>query len=56
MKLWIFPELRLEYAPLQEQLEMPDADVCVFSERPALRPKEWREAAGPRRNYRVCFS
>lgn len=31
MKLWIFPDLRLEYAPLQEPLEMPDADVCVFS-------------------------
>jgi hypothetical protein len=29
MKLWIFSDLHLEYAPLREPLAIPDADVCI---------------------------
>lgn len=31
MKLWIFSDLHLEYAPLREPLAIPDADVCVVA-------------------------
>ncbi|MBH0240002.1 metallophosphoesterase [Methylobrevis albus] len=31
IKLWIFSDLHLEYAPLRELLAIPDADVCVVA-------------------------
>ena len=31
MKLWIFSDLHLEYAPLREPLAIQDADVCVVA-------------------------
>ena len=29
MKLWIFPDLHLGYAPLRDPPEIPDADICI---------------------------
>lgn len=31
MRIWVFSDLHLEYADLQEPLAIPDADVCVVA-------------------------